>query len=69
MQEFLLEYALVTLWDTVCLTVKLHYQAAGSSDVENVDADSNGVKKALINGQLLIIRNGEKFNVMGAQVK
>jgi hypothetical protein len=47
----------------------LHYQAAGSSDVENVEADSNDVKKALINGQLLIIRNGEKFNVMGAQVK
>ena len=49
--------------------VKLHYQAAGSSAVENVEADSNDVKKALINGQLIIIRNGEKFNVMGTQVK
>jgi hypothetical protein len=49
--------------------VKLHYQAAGSSAVENVEGDSNDVKKALINGQLIIIRNGEKFNVMGTQVK
>jgi hypothetical protein len=37
--------------------------------VENVEGDSNDVKKALINGQLIIIRNGEKFNVMGTQVK
>ena len=49
--------------------VTLHYVAAGTTAVENVNKDNIQVAKRLINGQLLIIRNGETYNATGALVK
>ena len=49
--------------------VTLHYIAAGTTAVENVNKDNTQVAKRLINGQLLIIRNGETYNATGALVK
>ena len=49
--------------------VTLHYIAAGTTAVENVNKDNTQVAKRLVNGQLLIIRNGETYNATGALVK
>ena len=52
--------------------VKLHYEGSIVVSVENVDAEKNTDTKAskrLVNGQLLIIRNGETYNATGALVK
>lgn len=48
--------------------VKLHYNAAGTA-VENITTDKTNVSKRLVNGQLLIIRNGATYNATGALVK
>ena len=48
--------------------VKLHY-IAYVTDVENVTTDKTEVVKRLVNGQLLIIRNGATYNATGALVK
>ena len=50
------------------LSVKLHYNEAGTP-VENITTDKTNVSKRLVNGQLLIIRNGETYNATGALVK
>jgi hypothetical protein len=50
------------------LPVKLHYNAAETA-VENVMTDNTNVSKRIVNGQLLIIRNGETYNANGALVK
>ncbi len=47
--------------------VKLHYCAAGSTDVENVEVETKAAKR-IMNGQLYIIRNGETFNVLGVRL-
>ena len=49
--------------------VKIHYAPADATAVENVNNDNTQVAKRLINGQLLIIRNGETYNATGALVK
>ena len=52
--------------------VKLHYEGPIVVSVENVDAEKNTDTKAskrLVNGQLLIIRNGKAYNATGALVK
>ena len=41
----------------------------GGSAVENVEAVEVGAKKVVENGQVYIIKNGVKFNVLGAEVK
>ena len=49
--------------------VKLYYNVDGTA-VENITTDpTNNVVKRLVNGQLLIIRNGETYNATGALVK
>ena len=49
--------------------VKLYYNVDGTA-VENITTDhTNNVVKRLVNGQLLIIRNGKTYNVTGALVK
>lgn len=48
--------------------VKLHYCAAGSTDVENVEVETKAAKR-IMNGQLYIIRNGQIYNATGALVK
>ena len=49
-------------------SVKLHYSAT-STAVENINVDSTNISKRLINGQLLINRNGKTYNATGALVK
>ena len=50
------------------LSVKLRYNEAGTP-VENITTDKTNVSKRLVNGQLLIIRNGATYNATGALVK
>ena len=50
------------------MSVKLHYNPAQSA-VEDITVDNTNISKRLINGQLLIIRNGETYNANGALVK
>ena len=50
------------------LSVKLHYNEAGTP-VENITTEKTNVSKRLVNGQLLIIRNGATYNATGALVK
>ena len=50
------------------MSVKLHYSAT-STAVENINVDSTNISKRLINGQLLINRNGKTYNATGALVK
>ena len=49
-------------------SVKLHYSAT-STAVEDINVDSTNISKRLINGQLLINRNGKTYNATGALVK
>ena len=50
------------------LPVKLHYLVT-PTDVENVETTpGNSVKKIIVNGQLLIIRNGETYTITGAKL-
>ena len=48
--------------------VVLHYNAAATA-LEDITTKQVGTQKRLINGQLLIIRNGETYNANGALVK
>ena len=53
------------------VSVKLQYEGPVVVSVENVNAEKNTDTKAskrLVNGQLLIIRNGNTYNVTGAQI-
>ena len=50
------------------MSVKLHYNPAQSA-VEDITVDNTNISKRIINGQLLIIRNGETYNANGALVK
>ena len=50
------------------MSVKLHYSAT-STAVEDINVDSTNISKRLINGQLLINRNGKTYNATGALVK
>jgi hypothetical protein len=54
------------------VSVKLQYEGPVVVSVENVNAEKNTDTKAskrLVNGQLLIIRNGKAYNATGALVK
>ena len=50
------------------IPVHIVYDAAVSS-VENIDVNVVGVKKQILDGQLVIIRDGKAYNAVGAQVK
>ena len=50
------------------IPVHIVYDATASS-VENVDVNVVGVKKQILDGQLVIIRDGKAYNAIGAQVK
>ena len=45
------------------------YEASGSSAVENINVNVEGIRKQIIDGQLVIIRDGKAYNAQGAQVK
>ena len=40
-----------------------------ASGVENINVNVEGIRKQIINGQLVIIREGKAYNAQGAQVK
>ena len=40
-----------------------------ATGVENIDVNVTGVKKQILDGQLVIIRDGKAYNAIGAQVK
>ena len=48
--------------------VKLHYNPDPTA-VENINADNTNIRKRIINGQLVIIRNGQTYDATGALVK
>ena len=50
------------------IPVHIVYDAAASG-VENIDVNVAGVKKQILDGQLVIIRDGKAYNAVGAQVK
>jgi hypothetical protein len=50
------------------IPVHIVYDAAASS-VENIDVNVSGIQKQIIDGQLVIIRDGKAYNAVGAQVK
>ena len=50
------------------IPVHIVYEATASS-VENIDVNVVGVKKQILDGQLVIIRDGKAYNAIGAQVK
>ena len=50
------------------MSVKLHYNPAQSA-VEDITVDNTNISKRIINGQLLIIRNGQAYDATGALVK
>ena len=50
------------------IPVHIVYDAAATG-VENIDVNKAGVHKQIIDGQLVIIRDGKAYNAVGAQVK
>ncbi len=50
------------------LPVKLHYNSVDNA-VENINADNTTISKRIINGQFVIIRNGQTYDATGALVK
>jgi hypothetical protein len=50
------------------IPVHIVYDAAASG-VENIDVNVEGLKKQIIDGQLVIIRDGKAYNAIGAQIK
>ena len=49
-------------------TVKITYEGT-TTGVENINVNVEGIRKQIVDGQLVIIRDGKAFNAMGAQVK
>ena len=49
-------------------SVKLHYNPVQSS-VEDITTSNTNISKRIINGQLMIIRNGQTYDATGALVK
>lgn len=48
--------------------VKITYDGT-TTGVENINVNVEGIRKQIVDGQLVIIRDGKAFNAMGAQVK
>ena len=48
-------------------SVKLHYDGTTTA-VENIQTDNINCRKRIINGQLVIIRNGQAYNATGARL-
>ena len=49
-------------------TVYAKWQSGVSTDTENIQVETVSVRKVLLNGQILIIRDGKVYNMMGQQV-
>ena len=48
--------------------VKLHY-CGSITPVDNVEVEANTVQKRIIDGQLVILKNGKTYTIMGAEMK
>ena len=58
----------VDAYNSYDLPVKLHFSEAATA-VEDITSGNTNISKQIVNGQLVIIRNGETYNTTGALVK
>ena len=49
--------------------IHITYDGTISTSVENINVNVEGIRKQIVDGQLVIIRDGKAYNVQGAQVK
>ena len=51
------------------VSVKISYVGTASTGVENINVNVEGIRKQIVDGQFVIIRDGKAYNAQGAQVK
>ena len=49
--------------------VYIIYESSATSAVENITTEQTNSQKKMINGQMMIIRNGKKYNVLGSSIE
>ena len=49
--------------------VHIIYESSATSAVENITTEQTNIQKKMINGQMMIIRNGKKYNVLGSSIE
>ena len=49
--------------------VHIIYDSSATSAVENITTEQTNSQKKVINGQMMIIRNGKKYNVLGSSIE
>ena len=49
--------------------VHIIYDSSATSAVENITTEQTNSQKKMINGQMMIIRNGKKYNVLGSNIE
>lgn len=49
--------------------VHIIYDSSATSAVENITTEQTNSQKKMINGQIIIIRNGKKYNVLGSSIE
>ena len=49
--------------------VHIIYDSSATSAVENITTEQTNSQKKMINGQMMIIRNGKKYNVLGSRIE
>lgn len=49
--------------------VHIIYDSSATSAVENITTEQTNSQKKIINGQMMIIRNGKKYNVLGSNIE
>lgn len=49
--------------------VHIIYDSSATSAVENITTEQTNSQKKIINGQMMIIRNGKKYNVLGSSIE
>ena len=49
--------------------VHIIYESSATSAVENITTEQTKSQKKMINGQMMIIRNGKKYNVLGSSIE
>jgi hypothetical protein len=49
-------------------SIHITYDGTGTG-VENINVNIEGIRKQIVDGQLVVIRDGKAYNALGAQVK
>ena len=49
--------------------VHIIYESSATSAIDNITAEQTNSQKKMINGQMVIIRNGKKYNVLGSSIE